>query len=314
MTRARLALCLLVLSGPTPSYADVVLLLGESYGRFGSFSPMGHAAVYLTRVCAESPTVLRRCDPGETGVVVSRYHRVAELDWIAIPLIPYLYAADRADEVAPSADAETVLALRDEYRRAHLRALMPDTPTGEPPKGNWVQLVGAAYDRTIVAFALKTTEAQDDELIHELNARKNRHRFNLLFRNCADFARDIVNRYYPRALRRNVIADLGFTTPKQISKSFVRYGSRRPELQLESFIIPQIPGSRRESRDARGVLESLVKTKKYAIPLAVLQPWIPTGLAAGYLVTGRFKPQGHAAPVYEPSVLERLALLEVKAN
>jgi hypothetical protein len=53
MTRARLALCLLVLSGPTPSYADVVLLLGESYGRFGSFSPMGHAAVYLTRVCAE---------------------------------------------------------------------------------------------------------------------------------------------------------------------------------------------------------------------------------------------------------------------
>jgi hypothetical protein len=165
-----------------------------------------------------------------------------------------------------------------------------------------------------VSFTLKTTEVQDDELIRELNARENTPRFNLLFRNCADFARDIVNLYYPKALRSNFIADLGFTTPKQISKSFVRYGSRRPELLIESFIIPQIPGSRRESRDARGVLESLVKTKKYAIPLAVLQPWIPTGLAAGYLVTGRFKPHGHAAHIYEPAVLERLAFLEVEAD
>jgi hypothetical protein len=227
----------------------------------------------------------------------------------------YLAAlVDRADEVPSSADAGAVLALRDEYRRTYFQTLTPGTSTGEPLKGNWVQLVGAAYDRTIVSFALKTTDVQDDELIRKLNARENTPRFNLLFRNCADFARDVVNLYFPKALGRNVIADLGFTTPKQISKSFVKYGSRRPDLQLESFIIPQIPGSRRESRDARGVLESLVKTKKYAIPLAVLQPWIPTGLAAGYLVTGRFRPQGHAERVYEPAVLERLALLDVQAD
>ena len=33
----------------------------------------GHAAVYLSGVCAETPLVLRRCGPGETGVVLSRY-------------------------------------------------------------------------------------------------------------------------------------------------------------------------------------------------------------------------------------------------
>jgi hypothetical protein len=311
VTRASgfLVVWLLVFAAPAPSHADVALLLGESYGRFGSVSPLGHAAVYLSRVCAESPTVLRRCVPGETGVVISRYHRVAGFDWLAIPLIPYLYAVDRADQVPSSADSAAVFALRDSYRRSHLTDLIPSAPSGEAPRGDWSQLMGSTYDRTIVAFALKTSAAQDDELIRTLNDRENSVRFNLLFRNCADFARDVINLNYPRALRSNVIADLGFTTPKQIAKSLVKYGSRRPELELKAFVIPQIPGHRRDSRDARGVLESLVKTKKYVIPLALLQPWIPTGFAAGYVLNGRFRPQAHALHTYEPIGLEEQALL-----
>jgi hypothetical protein len=57
--------------------------------------------------------------------------------------------------------------------------LVRDKMSGKPPKGDWVQLVGAAYDREIVAFTVKTTEGQDDELIRELNSRKNTTRFNL---------------------------------------------------------------------------------------------------------------------------------------
>jgi hypothetical protein len=67
----------------------------------------------------------------------------------------------------------------------------------------------ALHDRRIVAFTLKTTTGQDDRFIRELNDRKNAERFNLLFRNCADFARDIVKFYYPKALRSSFMADLG---------------------------------------------------------------------------------------------------------
>ncbi len=70
----------------------------EPYGAFGRVNPTGHAAVYLSQVCAESPTKLRLCEAGENGVVISRYHRVGGYDWIAIPLIPYLYAVDEPQD------------------------------------------------------------------------------------------------------------------------------------------------------------------------------------------------------------------------
>src|ERR1700726_1266704 len=77
---------------PTKLGAQATLLLEEPYRDAGPFAGTGHTAVYLSRVCADSPTVLRRCQPGETGVVLSRYNGIAGRDWIAVPLIPYLYA------------------------------------------------------------------------------------------------------------------------------------------------------------------------------------------------------------------------------
>lgn len=74
--------------------ASVALLMEEPYGRFGAFNPTGHAAIYLDHVCAESLTQLRMCHDGEYGVVISRYHRVGGYDWVAVPLIPYLYAVN----------------------------------------------------------------------------------------------------------------------------------------------------------------------------------------------------------------------------
>src|SRR5580700_12220076 len=69
--------------------ASATLLLEEPYGRLGFFTPTGHAAVYLSGVCAETPLILRPCAPGETGVVLSRYDGVRGYDWIAIPLVPF---------------------------------------------------------------------------------------------------------------------------------------------------------------------------------------------------------------------------------
>ena len=125
------ALSFLVVLAAAPLPAGVALLVAEPFGSFGAFNPTGHAAIYLSGVCAETPVKLRPCRTGEEGVVISRYNKIGGYDWIAVPLLAYLYAVARPEDVPEAADAETVAALRDRYRRAHLRAVAPDAPGGE---------------------------------------------------------------------------------------------------------------------------------------------------------------------------------------
>lgn len=289
--RNRLWALIFVLASLIPAKADAVFLLEEPYGRLGSVEPMGHAAVYLTGVCAASPTRLRPCKPGEPGVVISRYHRIAGYDWLAIPLLPYLYAVDTLGEIPHSADAQTVAELRDVYRRAHLLAIAPSDPNGHAPEGDWTQLVGSAYDRKIYGFQIETSAAQDQAFIQRLNGRRNQSHYNFLFANCADFARTVLNFYAPHAVHRNFVADAGITTPKQVAKSLVAYARRHPIVELSSFQIPQVPGSIQRSRPADGVAEGLIKNKKYLVPLAILSPVVTGSIAVVYLAEGRFNPK-----------------------
>lgn len=294
MRTRKIALAALFFLSFGTARASVALLLEEPYGKFGGMTPTGHAAVYLSRVCAASPLSLRRCRAGEQGVVISRYHRVSGYDWLAVPLLPYLYALDRPDEVPLIVSAHDVAALRDTYRRANLEDVAPDADGGGAPGGDWVQLVGAAYDRTIYAFSIDTTEQQDDEFILTFNSRRNQSRFNLLFHNCADFVRQAIDFYYPHAIHRSLLGDVGIMTPKQAAKSLVSYGKRHQDLRFVSFVIPQVSGTIPRSTAVRGVLESLVKSKKYAVPLvslAVLHPAVGGSLAFAWLDSLHFNPR-----------------------
>jgi hypothetical protein len=291
---SRITLLTLALVSAGTARASVTVLLEEPYGTFGGMNPTGHAAIYLSHVCAASPVSLRRCRPGEEGVVISRYHRVSGYDWIAIPLLPYLYAVDRPDQVPQFVDIQQAAALRDAYRRANLKALVPDLPDGGTPNGDWIQLIGEAYDRTMYAFSLPSTEKQDDEFIRRYNHRRNTEHFNILFHNCADFARQAVDFYYPHAVHRSFIADVGIMTPKQLAKSVVGYSKRHGDLPFSTFVIPQVPGTIPRSKAVRGVLESLVKSKRYAVPLvslAVLHPVFGGGLAFAWLDGSQFNPR-----------------------
>lgn len=284
------ALLLAALAGilpAIPARASVALLMEEPYGRFGAFNPTGHAAVYLNRVCAASPTQLRLCGPGEFGVVISRYHKMDGYDWIAVPLVPYLYAVDDAADVPATVNKEQVAALRDSYRRAHLETLAPDDRHGRAPHGEWTQLIGSSYDRTIHGFEIDSTPEQDARFIAIFNDRHNVGHFNLFFHNCADFSRNVINLYLPDVVHRNFIADLGLTTPKQVARSLVKYGRDHPEAGVSAFIISQVPGSIPRSHSVDGVTESLVKSKKYLLPLAVLNPEITAGIVVAYLTNGR---------------------------
>lgn len=276
------------------AHADATLLLEEPYGHFGAFTSTGHAAVYLSRVCADTPLELRRCSEGETGVVISRYNKVAGYDWLAIPLIPYLYAVEGPDNIPLYANPKIVAFLRNQYRKNHLEAIAPEDETGEPPEGNWTQLVGSAYDRTLYGYTIETTTDQDDNFIRAYNSRPNRSRFNLIAHNCADFATGVINFYYPGTLHRNLLADAGITTPKEIAKLLVKFSARHPELRSSSFIIPQVPGSVPRSTAVHGVVESLLKAKKYVVPITAANPVATGVLALAYLGTGRFDPKKHA--------------------
>lgn len=284
--RAVATIIVLMLACSAGASASATLLLEEPYGKLGFFTATGHAAVYLSGVCAETPLLLRPCHPGETGVVISRYNGVGGYDWVAIPLIPYLYAVDRPEEIPLFADAKMTAFLRDRYRRTYLEDIAPDLKNGATPGGNWYELVGSSYDRTIYGFEIETTPAQDRALINKLNASGNVSHFHTVSENCADFAKGIINFYYPKALHRSVVADLGMTTPKQMAKTLVKYSSRHPQLKFSRIVISQVPGSMPRSSTVHGVVDAFFTSKKYIVPSAVVSPIFAGCVAAVYVGTG----------------------------
>lgn len=270
-----------------PARAQAALLMEEPYGLYGTLNPTGHNAIYLENVCAETPLKLRRCRPGELGAVISRYEGVDGYDWVAIPLIPYLYAVENAASIPTHVDHEMVVHMRNRYREAHFEAIGLDKSGGSYVRDGWTQLIGAAYERRIYAFRFNTTRAQDDAFIAWLNARPNRSHFHMLFRNCADFARQVLNRYFPRTFHRSIFPDAGVTTPKQIAYKLVRYAHKHPETDLTVFEIPQIPGYGWHSHSTKDIAESF-STTAYAIPLTLLNPYLAGGIFVDYLVRGRY--------------------------
>jgi hypothetical protein len=278
--------------------AAATLFVAEPYGYDGTFAGTGHASVYLNRVCASSPVSLRPCAAGEAGIVLSRYRGIAGYDWIAIPFIPYLYAVEKKEDIPLFADKKLIAFLRDRYRRNHLASLIPDLSEGGTPDGDWYELIGASYLRTIYAFEIETSPEQDMKLILLLNDRSNRQRWNLISANCADFVRNILNIYYPHSVHRSIIGDLGVTTPKQLARTFAKYSKRHEELQTSKFVIPQVPGTIPRSKRIRGVLEVMLTSKKYMLPIFMVHPYAAASAVAVYVGYWHFN-VGNKAPVLD---------------
>lgn len=286
-------------------HAQAALLLEEPYGFFGTVNPTGHNAIYFARVCAETPIRVRRCGPGETGSVISRYQGIDGYDWVAMPLVPYLYSVENASDVPAHVDRDTVEKLRNRYHEAHRMDLGAKLDQGNLVHGGWTQLVGAAYERRIYAFRFETTPEQDGALIAMLNERGNKSHFELLYNNCADFARIVLNSYFPHTFRRTIFPDAGITTPKQIAYKLERYARKHPELQLTILEIPRISGYRHLARSNNGVAEGLITTG-YALPLAIINPYLAAGIFIDYLVRGRFHLIPKHPPVMNPNELSEL--------
>ena len=289
------------------AFASIGLVVGEPFGSFGTMMPVGHAGIYLDHLCAETPTHLRPCRPGEPGAVLSRYHdlRATNLDWLATPVTPFLYGvddpADTPTFLTPSLESE----LRETYRQAHLRNIVPDRISSHgnaipPPYGDWEEAIGAAFDRRLLLYTIDTTPEQDAAILALLNTQPNHRRYTLRRANCADFAADILNAVLPGVFHRSKLAGFGISSPKDLARQFDAYGDAHPELHLHVYEVPQLPGTLRRSRPLRGAAETFVKTKRYLATLLIIQPEAIFADWVIYEEKGKWTP-GRDAAVLTPS-------------
>jgi uncharacterized protein YktA (UPF0223 family) len=273
------------------AHADVTVLVGEPYGSFGTMMPVGHAAIFLDRVCADGPVRLRMCEPGEAaGVVIARYFHLGSYDWVASPIMQFLYAVDRPEYVPAYATADQVAQLREIYRQQFFETIVPDGQQERKITDEWPETAGAAYSRKIWGYTIDSSREQDEQLVSMLNAAPNTHLYHVATANCADFAAMILNFYYPGIVRKaDKIADFGWMSPKQVVRSVSAYAAANPSVQLRVSEIAQVPGTLRRSRPVRGGVEGTLKTKRYLFTLMVIQPEIPAITALLYLDHGRWQ-------------------------
>jgi hypothetical protein len=303
---ALLVLVSVVFCFPCQAWASLTILVGEPFGRFGTMLPVGHIALYLDRVCADGPTRLRMCRPGEpAGVVIARYHRIGQTDWIATPIMQFLYATDRPEEIPAYATPELIDALRNRYREQYLDELVPDSRKNSKAFNEWRETVGVSYDRRVWGYELATSRDQDERFVALMNAEPNQHIYRLRKQNCANFAAGIVNFYFPGAIAgADRLADFGIMTPKHVARRVYEYGIDHPDAELKAIEIPQVPGSFRRSRPVRSGAEAGLKTKRYLVTLSLLQPEAVAGLLILCLEDGRWQ-IGAGSSVEEPDFFQR---------
>jgi hypothetical protein len=285
---------LLIAVTPSRASADVGVILNESLDEsMDRITGTGHMAVYLSRICAETPAKLRLCGPGESGSVISTYINIGEdrsLEWNIVPLNIYLYGVEDPRNRPIFASYKIKHALEQRYRQNYLTGLC-DTPACQTSaKSEWREMVASTLIRGMYLFLVDTSLEQDRALIAEFNSTPNENHFNGATNNCADFARRIVNTYFPHAAARDVLNDFGMTSPKAVARTFTHYAQRHPELNLRVMHFAQVPGTIKRSSEVRAGTEQLFRSKKLLIPMIVFANEALPVVAVSYVATGRFNP------------------------
>ena len=90
--------------------------------------------------------------PDELGAVIARYQGIDGYDWVAIPLVPYLYSVEYASDVPAKLTARRWSASVAAIAKPICRSSATGFLRGGFTHGGWTQLVGVAYERRIYAF------------------------------------------------------------------------------------------------------------------------------------------------------------------
>jgi hypothetical protein len=276
--------------------ADAGIVLNESLDTsMARITGSGHSAIYLSRICPDnSPTKMRLCRPGEQGSVLSNYTTLGEdqpYEWNIVPLSVYLYGVEDPRNRPLVSSKEIKAALEERYRQNYLSAICTGKECLTSNGAEWREMVGATLERSLYMFVVKTSVEQDKSLIAEFNVLPNVNHFNAMTRNCADFARRVMNFYYPRAVSPDYINDFLMTSPKAVTHSLTRYAAAHPELDLRVLHFAQVPGTIKRSYECRNGTEEIYHSKKFLLPLGIFA-WqgIPAAFST-YALTGRFNPE-----------------------
>lgn len=255
------------------------------------FTHAGHALVYLSGVCADTPVRARLCRAGESGSVVTRYpqfHEASPYGWNIVPLDLYLEGTVQPGNrlLYGSQNVKDALGIkaRDGFMKPVCAGACPLIP-----HSYWRDMVAATINRDIFVFTVKTTPAEDEALVRWLNAHENFDDYNGMTNNCAEFVRAMVNAVFPHSVRRDVINDIGMMTPKAAVHSFTRWAEKQPDSGFSILHFPQKPGSIPRSGVASSGTETAIHVKKYLIPAAMIGDHEVAGsFFVAYLLTGRF--------------------------
>jgi len=274
---------------------DVGVVLNESLDTsVARITGSGHTALYLSRVCAETPIKLRVCGPGEQGSVISNYTTLGEdqpFEWNAVPLNIYLYGVEDAGNRPLFGSFKIKHVLEERYRAKYLSAYCQSSFCKTSNKAEWREMVGATLLRSMYFFVVDTTPEQDLALIAEFNSLSNENHFNGATRNCADFVKRVINTYFPGATHRDFVNDFGMTSPKAVAHSFTHYAEHHPEVHLRVLHFAQLPGTIKRSKECRSGTEQLYHSKKLLVPMLIFANQELPVVAASYLLTGRFNPE-----------------------
>jgi len=296
--------------------ADIGVVLSESIDQdVARITGAGHSAVYLSNVCPASPVKLRLCGPGENGSVISNYKNFDEdeqFQWNIFPLNVFLYGVSDPQDRPLFGSRKIKMLLEEQYRERALQGVCDRPPCTTNKYANWRYGVGSTFERSLYIFVVHTTTQQDQELIDNFNNRPNRDHFNGFTQNCADFTKDVVDKYFPHSARRDFINDFGMTSPKAVARSFAHYAERQPDDDYRVIHFSQLPGTIKRSNKNREGTEQLFHAKKWLIPLAAFasHELLPAAMAS-YMLLGRFNPQREYENHPEPDAaeLERQAKL-----
>ena len=320
--RLTLALALLLAFVVCPkAYGDVGVVLNESLDTsVARITGSGHTAVYLSRVCVETPVRLRLCRSGEQGSVISNYTSLGEdqpFEWNIVPLSMYLYGVEDPKDRPLFGSFKIKHVLEERYRAKYLSDYCQSQSCATSSKAEWREMVGATLVRSVYIFIVDTTLEQDLALIAEFNSLPNKNHFNGMTRNCADFTRRVINTYFPRATHPDYLNDFGMTSPKAIARSFTHFAERHPEERLRVLHFAQLPGTIKRSSECRAGTEQLYHSKKLLVPMLIFADYGVPVVAASYLFTGRFNPEHEFEehPTAEPTVPnDKRALTKAETN
>ncbi len=290
------AMAALAFGMAAPARADVGLVLNSSLDTGSSWvTGAGHAAVYLSRICAASPTELRMCGPGENGSVLSNYANFQETkpyEWNVIPVEIFLYGVEHPEYRSLFGTLELRAALQSKYRQEHLADICSSVACVDDPDANWRDMVGATFVRTVYIFKVRTTVQQDEAFVRYMNTRANVNHYSGFHYNCADFAKNVMNFFLDDHVHANRFNDFGMTSPKAIARSLTHYAAKHKELGLSVAEFAQLPSDLPRSEDPRIGTQTTITTAKFVAPLVWLEPHSLALFAATYIVSGRFSIPG----------------------